>query len=140
MFAQKYTLDVRYVGTRGIHLPVQQRLNRQDKTSLSQYLPTYLQAPSQGVLDSLPNTLSSIGHNSSFVPAYADAGFNGSNVVGFMQWGASNYNGLQTQLTRNFTNGLQFIASWTWSHAFDNSTADVFSTYLTPRRPQDFQC
>jgi len=22
----------------------------------------------------------------------------------------------------------------------DNSTADVFSTYLTPRRPQDFQC
>jgi hypothetical protein len=57
-----------------------------------------------------------------------------------MQWGASNYNGLQTQLTRNFTNGLSLIASWTWSHAFDNSTADVFSTYLTPRRPQDFQC
>ncbi len=23
---------------------------------------------------------------------------------------------------------------------FDNSTADVFSTVLTPRRPQDFQC
>lgn len=22
----------------------------------------------------------------------------------------------------------------------DNSTADVFSTYITPRRPQDFQC
>ena len=34
MFAQKYTLDVRYVGTRGIHLPVQARLNRQTKTSL----------------------------------------------------------------------------------------------------------
>ena len=28
IFANKYTLEVRYVGTRGIHLPVQTRLNR----------------------------------------------------------------------------------------------------------------
>ena len=41
---------------------------------------------------------------------------------------------------RNFTNGLQFQAAWTWSHTFDNSTADVFSTVLTPRRPQNFAC
>ncbi len=61
-------------------------------------------------------------------------------MVGFENYGYSNYNGLQTQLTRNFTNGLQFQAAWTWSHANDNSTADVFSTYITPRRPQDFQC
>ena len=57
-----------------------------------------------------------------------------------MPYGGSNYNALQTQFSRNFTNGLQFQAAWTWSHAFDNSTADVFSTVLTPRRPQDFQC
>ena len=44
------------------------------------------------------------------------------------------------QFSRNFTNGLQFQASYTWSHTQDNSTADVFSTVLTPRRPQDFQC
>jgi len=36
IFAQKYTLEVRYVGTRGIHLPVQARLNRQAKTSREQ--------------------------------------------------------------------------------------------------------
>ena len=60
-------------------------------------------------------------------------------MIGFENYGASNYNGLQTTFSRNFTNGLQFQAAWTWSHAFDNSTADVFSTYLTPRRPQDFQ-
>ena len=29
IFANKYTLEVRYVGTRGIHLPVQTRLNVQ---------------------------------------------------------------------------------------------------------------
>src|SRR5580700_3226638 len=34
---------------------------------------------------------------------------------------------------------LQFIAAYTWSHLIDDSTADVFSTVLTPRRPQDFQ-
>ncbi len=139
VFAQKYTLEVRYVGTRGIHLPVQARLNRQDQTSLSEYLPTYTSAPSQATLNALPFTLDQISNNPSYVPAYANAGFNGSNVVGFMNYGASNYNGLQTQFSRNFTNGLQFQVAWTWSHAFDNSTADVFSTYLTPRRAQDFQ-
>jgi hypothetical protein len=60
-------------------------------------------------------------------------------VTAFMPYGHSVYHGLQTQLTRNFTNGFQMQAAWTWSHALDNSTADVFSTLLTPRRPQDFQ-
>ncbi len=139
VFDQKYTLEVRYVGTRGIHLPVQTRLNRQSQTSLSEYLPTYTTAPSQSTLNSRPFTLDEIQSNPSYVPAYANAGFNGANVIGFENYGASNYNGLQTTFSRNFTNGLQFQAAWTWSHAFDNSTADVFSTYLTPRRPQDFQ-
>ena len=31
------------------------------------------------------------------------------------------------------------MAAYTWSHLIDDSTADVFSTVLTPRRPQDFQ-
>ncbi len=139
VFAQKYTLEVRYVGTRGIHLPVQDRINRQAQNSVAEYLPTYLTAPSQSTLNALPFTLDQINSNSSFVPAYANAGFNGSNITSYTNSGASNYNGMQTQFTRNFTNGLQFQAAWTWSHAFDNSTANVFSTVLTPRRPQNFQ-
>ena len=43
------------------------------------------------------------------------------------------------QLSRRFSNGLQFIGAYTWSHNIDNSTAEVFSTYATPRRPQDSQ-
>jgi hypothetical protein len=137
---RNYVLDVRYVGSRGIHLPVQARLNRQTKTSATEFLPTFLTFPGQSVLDALPFTRNQIAGNSSFVPSWADYGFTGSNVVGFMPFGASKYNGLQAQLNRNFTNGLQFQVAYTWSHAFDNSTADVFSTVLTPRRPQDFQC
>jgi hypothetical protein len=35
--------------------------------------------------------------------------------------------------------GLQFQAAYTWSHAIDNSTADFFSTIVSPRRPEDFR-
>jgi hypothetical protein len=140
IFANKYTVEVRYVGTRGIHLPVQMRLNRQDKTSATEFLPMYFTAPGQAALDALTTTYAQIDGNTSIVPAYDNAGFNGANVVGFMPYGTSKYNGLQTSLKRSLSNGLQFQAAWTWSHAMDNSTADVFSTYLTPRRPQNFQC
>jgi len=53
--------------------------------------------------------------------------------------GASTYHGLAAQVTRRFHNGLQFVGAYTFSHNIDNSTAEVFSTYTTPRRGQDFQ-
>ena len=53
-------------------------------------------------------------------------------------YGASTYHGLQTQLNRRFTNGLQFQAAYTFSHMIDNGTADFFSTVIAPRRPQNF--
>ncbi|HEX6822456.1 MAG TPA: carboxypeptidase regulatory-like domain-containing protein [Candidatus Sulfotelmatobacter sp.] len=140
IFANKYTLEVRYVGTRGIHLPVQQRLNRQVKSTAAEYLPVFFTAPSQSAIDALTTTYDQINSKSSYFPAWEDAGFGGASVVGFMQWGASRYHGLQTQFSRSMSNGLQFQVAWTWSHAMDNSTADVFSTYLTPRRSQDFAC
>jgi hypothetical protein len=158
-FGQKYTLSVSYVGTKGIHLPVQDRINRTSPVSsttmkyllgTNRYLPTYLTVPSQATLDSLTNTLAGLKSNngacaslhsscSSYEYAYLVNGFTG-NVTSFQPYGASNYNGMQTQFDRNFSNGLQFRVAYTWSHAFDNSTADVFSTYLTPRRSQNGQC
>lgn len=138
-FAKNYTIEVRYVGTRGIHLNTQERINRQPKVTPSFFLPTYLQKPTQAQLDALTVTLPQITKRSSFVPAYANAGFTGSNVVEFSPNGSSTYHGLATQLTRRFSNGLEFIGSYTYSHTIDNSTADFFTTLLTPRRPQDFQ-
>jgi hypothetical protein len=102
-------------------------------------------------LDALPYTVTSINCShgpcayplanfGSFVPAYGNAGFTGGNVVAFEPLGQSKYNGLDVKFSRNFTHGLQFQFAYTWSHLLDNSTADVFSTVLTPRRPQDFQC
>ena len=36
VFANKYTAEVRYVGTRGIRLPVQDRINRQSVVTRDQ--------------------------------------------------------------------------------------------------------
>ena len=55
-----------------------------------------------------------------------------------MPRGWSTYHGLQSGLTRRFSNGLTFQAAYTWSHTIDNSTADFHTSDITPRRPQDF--
>jgi len=139
VFHNDYTLEARYLGTRGVHLIVQNRLNIQNKVDPSHYLPTYLSAPSQAALDGLGTTLAQITARSSLVPAWANAGFNGASVVGFMPWGDSSYHGLATQLTRRFTHGFQSVVAYTYSHNIDDSTATHFSTLLSPRRPEDFR-
>jgi hypothetical protein len=145
VFKSNYTAEVRYVGTRGEDLNVQNRLNVIDVVTPSNHLPTYLQDPGQSALDALPVTLDGPGglldqfNNGGFLdPAYLNQGFF-SEIVGFMPWGSSTYHGLQTQLNRRFTNGLQLQAAYTYSHSIDNSTADFFSTIIAPRRPQDFR-
>src|SRR5262249_237337 len=65
--------------------------------------------------------------------------FNGANVVDFENRGNSSYNGLAVELTRRFARNLLFKGAYTWSHNIDDSTADLFSTWLSPRRPEDFQ-
>ena len=137
-FGKDFVAEIRYVGTRGNHLDVQNRINRRSLVSPQAFLPTYLQQPSQAQLDALTNTLTSLKAPGSMVPEFANAGF-GSNIVADVPDGWSIYHGLQTQLTRRFTNGLTFQAAYTFSRTIDNSTADFFSTSLTPRRPQDFQ-
>ena len=82
--------------------------------------------------------LASLKAPGSFLPEYVAAGF-ASNIVGDTPNGSSNYHGLQTQLSRRFSNGLMFQAAYTYSRTIDNSTADFFTTVLSPRRPQDFQ-
>jgi hypothetical protein len=137
VFHRDYTLEARYVGTRGVHLLVQQQINKFPKVSSTRNLPTYLQAPSQSELDALPLTLADI-QSASNNPLYGPYGFT-SNITAFAPIGNSIYHGLALQMNRRFAGGFQMIGAYTWSHNIDDSTATHFSTYLTPRRPQDFQ-
>jgi hypothetical protein len=136
VFANDYTAEVRYVGTRGVHLQVQEQLNITTPVTATNNIPTFLTAPTTAQLATLTTTLANLqalSHNK-----WAQYGFT-SPITAYAPWGNSTYHGLAMQLTRRFSKNLSFIAAYTWSHAIDDSTATVFSTYLTPRRPADFQ-
>jgi len=142
VFKKDYTLDVRYVGTRGIHLIFQQQLNRNAVVTPTHFLPTYLQAPSQATLDALPLTLAQLNTEanagtSSIINPFLSAGFP-LTITAYVPRGTSEYHGLAAELTKRFSHDLTFKGAYTWSHAMDDSTAEVNSTTLSPRRPQDF--
>jgi hypothetical protein len=136
-FWNDFTAEVRYVGTRGIHLPAQIQLNKQAVVTSSDSLPTYTTAPSQATLDASTLDLNALENLSPVVPAYNAAGFNGSNITSFQPWSNSTYHGLATQLNKRFSHGFQMVGAYTYSHLIDDATAEVFSTVLSPRRAQD---
>jgi hypothetical protein len=138
VFAKDYTLEVRYLGTRGVHLLDQQQINVDAPVTAAENIPTFFSVPSAATLASLPlnvGDIRSIGH---ILPQYAAAGFTAP-ITAYVPQGWSTYNGLSVQLNKRLAKGLQYQAAYTWSHLIDNSTAEVASTYLTPRRAQDFQ-
>ncbi len=141
-FAGNYIFETQYLGTRGLFLPIQLQLNRQPTVNASNALPVFFTAPTQTILDSLTNTLAGVqtaaANGGNLVPAYANAGFTGL-ITAFMPQGNSTYHGWSNQLSRRFSNGLQFQGSYTWSHNIDDSTDALNATVLAPRRPQDSQ-
>jgi hypothetical protein len=162
-FGSNYTAEVRYVGTRGVNLNVQNRINVQPIVTPTNFLPTFIAgcnaacqtlqasttAPGQTTLATLTAQVNNLDW---MPPAYLNGGFGdlntdavctvppcSTNIVAFEPWGASTYHGLQAQLEHRMSNGMFFQAAYTFSHMIDNSTADFFSTVIAPRRPQDFQ-
>ena len=149
-FHKDYTFEARYVGTRGVHLWNQSRLNIRPQVNASNYIPTFMTMPSASALSGLKplGTTTTPGTvKGTLVPGATPAlpwnflatdGFLG-NIVGYAPQGYSEYNGLALQLNRRYSNGLQYIVAFTWSHLLDDATATNFSTYLSPRRAQDYQ-
>jgi hypothetical protein len=138
-------MELRYVGTRGIHLLTQNRISNQARVAPEQGrpgLPTFIgNAPTQAQIDAAPAstlTLAQIQARPGTVPSYAAAGF-GPGVVAFLSNGNSTYHGASAQLTKRFSNGFQWTNAYTWSKLIDDTTAEVFSTVLSPRRVMDFQ-
>jgi len=59
------------------------------------------------------------------------------NSVLFKAEGISNYNALQLQARKRYSNGLQFTASYTWSHALDEQSGlGLFFTGNNPLYPK----
>ena len=94
------TFTMAYVGDKGTHLTTYYNYNRQQYAlaPCSVTAPAGCNFPQLGAI----NTQATIGN--------------------------STYNALQVSLNRRFTAGLQFGASYTWSHAIDDSP-DAFDAY-----------
>jgi hypothetical protein len=133
---QDYTVEVRYLGSRGVHLGYQVNLNRPPGETAERSLTLFLQRPSQAELDSLTLTLPNLPVGAITDPLVL-AGFTNA-ITAFMPRGNSTYHGLATQVNKRFSRGLQFVGAYTWSHNIDDSTATLSTTVLSPRRPQDF--
>jgi hypothetical protein len=141
-----YTVEVRYVYTKGVHLFVQEQLNRVSPVSATYGLPTFYSAPSAAQLSALTLTLGQIkaqqlamtNYPASPSNAWGQYGFPGT-ITEEAPIGDSRYNGLSLALTKRYSKNFSYLTNFTWSHAQDDSTATVFSTVLTPRRGEDFR-
>src|SRR5262249_36813244 len=60
VFRKDYTVDVRYLGNRGVHLLFQTQLNRNSVVTANHNLPLFMSQPLQATLDALPLTLSQL--------------------------------------------------------------------------------
>jgi hypothetical protein len=137
-FWNDYTAEVRYIGTRGVHLNVQSIITLAPIVTPTNFLPTYIgNTPSQAALDASTLSLGTLLKEDRLVPKFENAGFT-NRITSFEPEGSSTYHGLAAQITRRMSHGLQFVGAYTFSHLIDNSTADFHSTDITPRRPQDF--
>ncbi len=138
VFASNYTAEARYVGTRGIHLPTQVQLNVTPRVTQANQLFTELSGPTSIQTAANASNLDAISSLPNILPQYSAAGFTNA-LTSYQPYSESNYNGLQTSLQRRFENGFLLNVAYTYSKTMDDATAEVFSTVLTPRRPQDSQ-
>jgi Carboxypeptidase regulatory-like domain/TonB dependent receptor len=139
------SIEVRYVGTRSLELPVQKRLN-----SASAFdpnvpgggitpLPTYLSASAVPATVTAPaSTLQNFDNflaNGLFRP-FAPQGFFG-NLTTDPPIGAGIYHAGSVDFMHRFAKGLYFRTNYTFSKNIDNSTNELFSSRVNPRRAQD---
>jgi hypothetical protein len=142
------TLEVRYLGTRGLELPVQFRRNfisgfDAGLTALPEYFKTQdvpgtwtpgttpTDAPWKSFVTSDPKNPAKLLNNT-----YYQYGFSG-NITADPPLGSSVYHAGSVNFKQRARYGLTFNANYTYSHTLDNSTNEFFTSLLNPRRSQD---
>jgi hypothetical protein len=144
------SIEVRYVGTRSLSLPLQMRLN-----SASAFdprfggglapLPTYFKDSDIPATVAAP--VDTLANFRAFCPSagvqpvarcrdLSTDGFLGS-MTTFPPSGSGIYHAGSVDFIHRFARGLYFRANYTFSKNIDNSTNELFSSYVNPRRSQD---
>ena len=134
--AKNTTVEVRYLGTRGLELPVQFRRNR-----ISAFdggltpLPTFFKQ-SDVPTSWNASTPTDAPFKSFQSNVYRPLGFK-ANITSDPPFGSSIYHAGSISLTQRARYGLTFNANYTYAHTIDNSTNEFFTSLLNPRRAQD---
>ncbi len=130
------TIEVRYLGTRGLELPVQFRRNKESAFDAGiAPLPTFLR-PSDVPATWTASTPTDGPFNSFNPNIYAQYGFRG-NVTSDPPLGGSRYHAGSIDFVQRSRFGLTFNANYTYADTEDNSTNEFFTSLLNPRRAQD---
>jgi len=130
------TVEVRYLGTRGLELPVQFRRN-----FISAFdagitpLPTFFKS-SDVPTTWTASTPTDAPFNSFDPNIYSALGFQG-NVTADPPIGSSIYHAGSINYTQRSHFGLTLNANYTYAHTIDNATNEFFTSLLNPRRAQD---
>ena len=115
------TLEVNYVGTRGVHLIRAVDGNPPDPQRVQQLIamgvdPTELQFAALYVGAEFFGLPFDAAHNSAFA-----SNFSGGGAALNRSIGNSTYNGLQVNLTKRFARGFQIQGGYTYSHTIDDA-------------------
>ncbi|HJT68885.1 MAG TPA: TonB-dependent receptor [Terriglobales bacterium] len=133
-------LEVRYLGTRGLELPVQFRRNFISAFDAGvNSIPTFFRAsdvPATWDANTPTDTAFNAFVNSGASNIYSPFGFQGI-VTSDPPLGSSVYHALSWNYTQRAWQGLSFNANYTWSHAIDDATNEFLTSFLNPRRSQD---
>lgn len=146
-YTENWTLDVQYQPVNNLVLTTAYVGNR----GLHQVLPIPLNQPQLATASNAVNgQTSSYGWNVPGVAAENVFTFDGGNVdlrvpfigyspnsVSYRAIGISTYNALQMSATKRMSHGIQFGASYTWSHSLDESSAlGLFFNGNNPQLPR----
>jgi len=134
--SNSWLFDIGYVGNHGVHevLPIpfnqpgiatpQNPINGQTSSyggTTTAYLDTEPYDPAPEYAGNAPGRVPYIGYD--------------MNSVSYEAEGISNYNALQLQARKRLSMGLQFTASYTWSHALDEQSG--LGLFFTGNNPLD---
>ena len=100
--------EIGYVGTRGDHL--------QRSRSVNQAL---LASPTNPIRGETTNTVANITQRKPYL------GWSTSDLRAVEAEGETEYDGLETSVTKRYSNGLQFLASYTFSKTIDSDGANA---------------
>jgi hypothetical protein len=113
-FGKNYLLTVDYVGSSNHHIFNYSNINL---------------ASLPGAGDTNPTSTADINSRRPYQSVQG-------NIVQYHKWGSSHYDGLETQLKKTFTNGLQFNANYVWGKSMDYQDSDHKATGEMGNTPQ----